>query len=116
MVHTVKVPPPPGDESRRPRAGETVLRVLHRLRDSVTSRCRYTVPGLWTALVFGLLSFTPSLLPRPASFQGALAGIDGALGYGLGLVGAWIWREYADRDLGDRRPASGEPWRSRPRC
>ncbi|MET0837168.1 MAG: alpha/beta-hydrolase family protein, partial [Marmoricola sp.] len=47
--------------------------------------------------------FTPSLLPRPALFQGALAGIDGALGYALGVMGAWVWREYADRDA---RPSS----------
>src|SRR6185295_6821122 len=43
-------------------------------------------------------SFTPSLLPRPAAFQGAVAGIDAAIGYGLGVAGAWVWREYADRD------------------
>ena len=75
----------------------------------MTTRCRYTLPGLWTALVFALLSFTPSLLPRPASFQGALAGIDGALGYGLGITGAWIWREYADRE--PRRPGASH-WRA----
>jgi uncharacterized membrane protein len=32
------------------------------------------------------LSFTPSLLPRPAAFQGFVAGIDGVMGYGLGVV------------------------------
>ena len=65
---------------------------------SVRERCRYTLPGLWVALVFAFLSFTPSLLPRPASFQALVAGIDGAIGYGLGVAGAWVWREYADRD------------------
>ncbi len=43
------------------------------------------------------LSFTPSLLPRPALFQGLITGIDAAIGYGLGVLGAWIWREFADR-------------------
>ena len=65
---------------------------------SVRARCRYTLPGLWTALAFAALSFTPSLLPHPAAFQGLVAGVDGAIGYGLGVAGAWIWREYADRD------------------
>ncbi len=65
---------------------------------SVRTRCRYTLPGLWTALVFAALSFTPSLLPRPPAFQGFVAGVNGALGYGLGVAVAWVWREYADRD------------------
>jgi uncharacterized membrane protein len=70
---------------------------------SVRRRCRYTVPGLWVGLVLAVLSFTPSLLPRPAAFQGLVAGIAGAIGYGIGVLGAWTWREYADRDA---RPAS----------
>jgi uncharacterized membrane protein len=62
----------------------------------------YTLPGAWGAVLLGSLSFTPSLLPRPALFQGAVAGIDAALGYGIGVLLAWVWREYADR--GPRRP------------
>ncbi|WP_051276812.1 alpha/beta-hydrolase family protein [Marmoricola sp. URHB0036] len=50
------------------------------------------------ALVFAALSFTPSLLPRPAAYQGFVAGVDAAMGYALGVAGAWVWREYADRD------------------
>ena len=61
-------------------------------------RFRYTLPGLWTALAFAVLSFTPSLLPRPAAFQGFVGGTNAAIGYGLGVAGAWVWREYADRD------------------
>jgi uncharacterized membrane protein len=60
-------------------------------------RLRLTLPGAWVALVFACLSFTPSLLPRPAAYQGAVAGIDAAIGYGLGVLGAWVWREFADR-------------------
>jgi uncharacterized membrane protein len=59
------------------------------------SRC--DLPGAWVALVFALLSFTPSLLPRPPEFQGALVGIGAAIGYGLGVLGARVWREFADR-------------------
>lgn len=41
---------------------------------------RYTVPGAWVALAFVCLSFTPSLLPRPAAFQGFVCGVNGAIG------------------------------------
>lgn len=69
---------------------------------------RYSLPGLWVALLFAALSFTPSLLPRSGLFQGILAGITGAVGYGLGVTGAWIWREFADR--GPREPKA-RSWR-----
>ena len=49
------------------------------------------------AVAFVCLSFTPSLVPRPGAFQGLVAGITGAIGYGLGVVGARVWREFADR-------------------
>lgn len=54
------------------------------------------------AVAFGCLSFLPSLLPRPYYFQGLVAGIDAAIGYGLGVLLAWVWREFADRPA--RRP------------
>jgi uncharacterized membrane protein len=75
---------------------------------AVTRRLRYTLPGAWTALAFACLAFTPSLLPRPALFQGAVTGIDAAIGYGLGVLGAWAWREFADRDA---RPPDPRSWR-----
>jgi uncharacterized membrane protein len=61
-----------------------------------------TLPGCWGALVFSCLSFTPSLLPRGGLIQGVIWGITAAIGYGLGVVAAWIWRAFADRDA--RRP------------
>ena len=67
-----------------------------------------TLPGAWMALVFACLSFTPSLLPRPALFQGLVTGINAAIGYGLGVLGAWIWREFADRPARQPAPRS---WR-----
>lgn len=69
---------------------------------------RYTLPGAWVALIFAVLSFTPSLMPRSGLFQGVLAGINGAIGYGVGVAIAWIWREFADRDRRRPRPRS---WR-----
>jgi uncharacterized membrane protein len=67
-------------------------------------RLRYALPGAWVALVFACLSFVPSLLPRPALFQGLVTGIDAAIGYGVGVAGAWVWREFADR--GPRSPSA----------
>ncbi len=61
-----------------------------------------TLPGCWGALITGCLSFTPSLLPRSGLIQGVIWGITAAIGYGLGVLAAWIWRAFADR--GPRRP------------
>jgi uncharacterized membrane protein len=57
-----------------------------------------TLPGCWGALIVGCLSFTPSLLPRDGIVQGLIWGITAAIGYGLGVLAAWIWRAFADRD------------------
>jgi uncharacterized membrane protein len=72
-------------------------------------RFRYTLPGAWIALVFACLAFTPSLLPRTALLQGVLCGITAAVGYGLGVAGAWVWRAFAGRDPRPARPGS---WRA----
>jgi uncharacterized membrane protein len=63
----------------------------------------YTLPGSCAALLFACLSFTPSLLPRAALFQGLVTGISAAIGYGLGVVGAWVWREFANRQVREPR-------------
>ena len=57
-----------------------------------------TLPGCWGALIFGCLSFTPSLLPRGGVIQGVVFGITAAIGYGLGVLAASIWRAFADRE------------------
>jgi uncharacterized membrane protein len=71
-------------------------------------RFRYTLPGAWVALVFACLAFTPSLLPRSALLQGVVCGISAAIGYGVGVAGAWTWRAFADRDPRAPRPGA---WR-----
>jgi uncharacterized membrane protein len=71
-------------------------------------RFRYTLPGAWVALAFACLAFTPSLLPRSAVLQGLVCGISAAIGYGVGVVGAWTWRAFADRDP---RPPRAGAWR-----
>jgi uncharacterized membrane protein len=71
-------------------------------------RFRYTLPGAWVAMVFACLAFTPSLLPRSALLQGVVCGISAAIGYGVGVAGAWTWRAFADRDPRPVRPGA---WR-----
>ncbi|WP_460669338.1 alpha/beta-hydrolase N-terminal domain-containing protein [Kocuria himachalensis] len=41
--------------------------------------------GIVLGLVLSAAAVTPSLLPRPAVFQGFLAGVGFTLGYGRGL-------------------------------
>ena len=66
------------------------------------------MPGLVGALVFVCLSLTPSLLPRTGVIQGLVCGITGAIGYGVGVVAAWVWRAFADRDP---QPPRRRTWR-----
>ncbi|HKA97138.1 MAG TPA: alpha/beta-hydrolase family protein [Streptosporangiaceae bacterium] len=77
--------PQPSPEPGKPR------RLLH-----------VTLPGCWGALIAACLSFTPSLLPRGGLIQGLVCGITAAIGYGLGVLAAWVWRAFADRE--PRRP------------
>lgn len=72
-------------------------------------RLRYTLPGATVAVLFACLSFTPSLLPRSGILQGVVCGVTAAIGYGLGVLGAAVWRAFADRDA---RPARPLAWRA----
>jgi uncharacterized membrane protein len=69
----------------------------------------WTLPGCWGAVLFAALSFTPSLLPRGGFIQGLVCGITAAIGYGLGVLAAWLWRAFADRGPRDPKPSS---WRA----
>lgn len=59
--------------------------------------CTLTLPGVWGAVIAGALSFTPSLLPRPALLQGVAFGLTAVLGYAIGVIAAWVWRQFPDR-------------------
>jgi uncharacterized membrane protein len=76
--------PQPSPEPGRPRKPRKLVYV--------------TLPGCWGALIFGCLSFTPSLLPRGGIVQGVVFGITAAIGYGLGVWAASVWRAFADRE------------------
>jgi uncharacterized membrane protein len=69
----------------------------------------WPLPGVWGALLLGWLSFSPSLLPRGPITQGIVGGISAAIGYGLGLLFASVWRAFADRTP---RPGSLAVWRA----
>jgi uncharacterized membrane protein len=68
---------------------------------------RYTLPGLAVALIFLCQSLSPSLLPRTGLTQGLISGISAAFGYGVGVLLAYIWRAFADRDV---RPPRRRSW------
>ncbi|MEV0990879.1 alpha/beta hydrolase [Streptomyces sp. NPDC049949] len=88
---TADPPPVPASASKEPAPRER------------RRRLRLTLPGCWGALVLACLSFTPSLLPRGGVLQGLVCGISAAIGYGLGVAGAYVWRAFADREA--RRPS-----------
>lgn len=50
--------------------------------------------GLVGALIFFLLSLTPSLLPRHPFFQGLVSGVAAAIGYGVGSAVSAIARRF----------------------
>ena len=95
----------PGQPVREVKAAQAV-----RVGESAPRRrrFRYTLPGAWVAVAFACLSFTPSLVPRPGAFQGVVCGITAAIGYGVGVLGARIWREFADRPA---RQSQRRSWR-----
>lgn len=77
------------------RRGGTWSAVSQRLTGFWT-RLGLTLPGCWIALVLAAVSFVPSLIPRPAVYQGAITGVSAAIGYGIGVLGAWVWCEFTD--------------------
>ena len=106
MVRQVSVGEPPKDVVTTPgsSAGDGGSSTVARL----VRRVHLTLPGCWGGLLLACLSFTPSLLPRGGLLQGVLCGITGAIGYGLGVWAASIWRAFADREA---RPPQPRSWR-----
>ena len=67
-----------------------------------------SLPGCWTAILLVCASLTPSLLPREGVAQGVVSGVSAAMGYGLGVLAAAVWRALADRGP---RPPRRSSWR-----
>jgi len=61
-----------------------------KVRDALGGRVSYC--GFVLALLFFSASITPSLVPRAYLFQGLLSGVALAAGYGVGVVGVYLWR------------------------
>lgn len=61
----------------------------------------FSVTGLLVGTLFFAASLTPSLIPRTLLTQGALSGVALAAGYGLGVLGHWLWSYL---ELPDPRP------------
>lgn len=59
---------------------------------------RLNFTGLLVGLLFYCFSLTPSLLPRPAIFEGIIAGLSFAVGYGLGLFISWAFRQMVRKE------------------
>ncbi len=47
--------------------------------------------GVILGTLFFAMSLTPSLVPRPFVLQGLLSGMALAAGYGVGVLGRWLW-------------------------
>jgi len=48
--------------------------------------------GIFLGFIFFVLTFTPSLVPRPPIFQGLLGGVAFFIGYAIGHGGVLLWR------------------------
>ena len=52
----------------------------------------FSFVGLVLAALFFAASLSPSLLPRVYLVQGILSGLALAIGYGIGVLGVWLWQ------------------------
>ncbi|EWT02196.1 membrane protein [Intrasporangium oryzae NRRL B-24470] len=75
--------PPEPPETRRGRSRASRLRALG----------RPNFAGLLLAVAGFGAALTPSLLPRPWLFEGVIAGLGAALGYGVGVLVSWLVRK-----------------------
>ncbi|WP_369148531.1 alpha/beta hydrolase [Streptomyces sp. R44] len=107
MTPDLHASPPDGDSADRDKAGTGDAGPAPGSGKRLRWSPHLTVPGCWGALLLACLSFTPSLLPRGGILQGLICGISAAIGYGLGVIAAYIWRAFADREA---RSASRRSW------
>ncbi len=83
----------------RCRLSYTLIRYMKREYPKLFARFfRLNFIGLLVGLLFYCFSLTPSLLPRPAIFEGLIAGLSFAVGYGLGLFISWAVRRIVHKE------------------
>lgn len=61
----------------------------------------YNFVGIVFAFLVAWLSFTPSLIPRSALFQGLVAGVAAVIGYIVGLAVSWTIVQFTDRTVSE---------------
>lgn len=73
--------------------------VVHSHQDPTPSHKFWHLPysAAVGALIGGALSLGPSLLPRSGLVQGLVFGVGAMVGYGVGLLIAWIIRQFSNR-------------------
>lgn len=91
-----------GTKSRQQRSPALMLgRIIGRIPTLARPSGRLTTPALWAppsalGLILGslflLAALTPSMIPRNDLWQGVVAGLGFAMGYGLGALLIWIGR------------------------
>src|SRR5215831_15388759 len=62
----------------------------------------FSTSGLLLGTLFFAASLTPTLLPRTFLTQGVLSGFSLVAGYGIGVLGAWLWHYMELVQLNDR--------------
>nr|WP_163502332.1 alpha/beta-hydrolase family protein [Halomonas socia] len=65
---------------------------------------QFSALGLLVGTLFFAISLTPSLLPRTFIVQGVISGLSFSAGYGLGVMGRWLWA-YLELPVPGRRGA-----------
>ncbi|MDR5905088.1 alpha/beta hydrolase [Franzmannia qiaohouensis] len=65
---------------------------------------QFSALGLLMGTLFFAISLTPSLLPRTFIVQGIISGLSFSAGYGLGVMGRWLWA-YLELPVPGRRGA-----------
>lgn len=60
---------------------------------------RLNFVGLLVGFLLYCFALTPSLLPRPPIFEGVIAGLSFAVGYGLGVLLSWAIRRVTTKEI-----------------
>jgi uncharacterized membrane protein len=62
----------------------------------------FSTTGLLIGTLLFALSLSPTLIPRPDTIQGIISGLALATGYGIGVLGIWLWKYFQLPQPGDK--------------